>query len=61
MCAKFQQKILNSVVVGARQIFQFFRQKNLVSFLEMIDLCLELGIGFCITLLVLPNYKEISS
>ena len=25
-CAKFQQKILNSVVVGARQSFQFFRQ-----------------------------------
>ena len=31
ICAKFQQKILNSVVVGARQNFQFFRQKNLVS------------------------------
>ena len=27
-CAKFQQKILNSVVVGARQSFQFFRQKT---------------------------------
>ena len=27
-CAKFQQKILNSVVVGARQSFQFFRQKS---------------------------------
>ena len=26
MCAKFQQKILNSTVVGACQIFQFFRQ-----------------------------------
>ena len=26
-CAKFQQKILNSVVVGARQSFQFFRKK----------------------------------
>ena len=25
MCAKFQQKILNSVVVGVRQSFQFFR------------------------------------
>ena len=25
-CAKFQQKILNSTVVGARQTFQFFRQ-----------------------------------
>ena len=30
-CAKFQQKILNSMVVGARQSFQFFRQKKLVS------------------------------
>ena len=25
-CAKFQQKILNSTVVGARQSFQFFSQ-----------------------------------
>ena len=25
-CAKFQQKILNTTVVGARQSFQFFRQ-----------------------------------
>ena len=25
-CTKFQQKILNSTVVGARQSFQFFRQ-----------------------------------
>ena len=25
-CAKFQQNILNSMVVGARQSFQFFRQ-----------------------------------
>ena len=27
-CAKFQQKILNSVVVGDRQSFLFFRQKT---------------------------------
>ena len=27
-CAKFQQKILNSMVVGAPQSFQFFRQKT---------------------------------
>ena len=26
-CVKFQQKILNFMVVGARQSFQFFRQK----------------------------------
>ena len=32
MCVKFQQKILNSVVVGARQSFQFFRQTT--GFLE---------------------------
>ena len=30
-CAKFQQKTLNSTVVGARQSFQYFRQKNLAS------------------------------
>ena len=27
-CAKFQQKILNSMVVGVCQSFQFFRQKT---------------------------------
>ena len=27
-CAKFQQKILKSIVVGARQSFQFFKQKT---------------------------------
>ena len=27
-CVKFQQKILKSIVVGARQSFQFFRQKT---------------------------------
>ena len=45
--AKFQQKILNSVAVGARQIFQFFRQKP--GFLEIIEVCLNLGIEFNIT------------
>ena len=29
--------------------------------MEKIDLDLKLGIGFCITLLILPNYKEIKS
>ena len=57
-CAKFQQKILNSMVVGACQSFQFFRQKPVFS--EIIEVCLNLGIGFCITWLVLPNYKKIS-
>ena len=28
MCAKFQQKLLNSVVAGARQNFQFLRRKT---------------------------------
>ena len=27
-CATFQQKIMNSMVVGARQGFHFFRQKT---------------------------------
>ena len=30
-CAKIQQKILNSMVVGARQNFQLFEEKKLVS------------------------------
>ena len=46
------------MVVGARQSFQFFRQKN--GFLEIIEICLNLGVGFCIAWLVLPNYKQIS-
>ena len=29
------------------------------SFLEIIEVCLNLGIGYCITWLVLPNYKTI--
>ena len=39
--------------------FSTFRQKT--CFLEVIEVCINLGIGFCITLLVvLPNYKKIS-
>ena len=57
-CAKFQQKILNSMVVGACQNFQFFRQKP--GFLEIIEVYFNLGIEFCITWLVLPNFKNIS-
>ena len=45
------------MVVRARQSFQFFRQKP--SILEITDLCLNQGIGFSISLLVLPNYKKI--
>ena len=29
MCAKFQQKVLKSMVVGAHQSFQFFRLNTL--------------------------------
>ena len=47
------------MVVEARQSFQFFRQKK-PGFLKIIDLCFNLGIGFCITWLVLTNYKDIS-
>ena len=47
------------MVVGAGQSFPFFRQKP--GFLEIIDLCHNLGIGFCITWLVLPNCKEINA
>ena len=28
--------------------------------MEIIDLCLNLGIGFCLTLIALPNYKKTS-
>ena len=37
----------------ARQIFQLFRQKSPVS-----QVNLNLGMGFCISGLVLPNYKK---
>ena len=44
------------MLVGACQNFQFFRQKT--GSLEIIVVSLNLGIRFCITLLVLPNYKQ---
>ena len=47
MLAKFHQKI-----VGACQSFQFFRQPG---FRKLIELCLNLSIGFYIALLVLSN------
>ena len=46
------------MVVGARQSFQFLKQKK-TGLLEIISLRLNLGIGVCITWFVLPNYKEI--
>ena len=48
--AKFQQKILNSVTVGARQSFQFCRQ---ITWFLGNNRASSLGIGFCLTLLVL--------
>ena len=51
-CAKCQQKILNSMVVN-------FSDRTKPGFLEIIEVCLNLGIRFCITWLVRPNYKEI--
>ena len=47
------------MVVAARQSFQFFRQKP--GFLEIIGVCLNLGIGSCITWLALPRYKKVST
>ena len=46
------------MAVGASQSYQFFRQKP--GFLEIIEVCLNLGIGFCITWLALPTYKKIT-
>ena len=40
-------------------MFNFSGKKKL-GFLEIINLCLNLGIGLFIIWLVLPNYKEIS-
>ena len=39
--------------------FSIFQAKK-PGFLEIIDPCPTVGIGFCITWLVLPNYKEIN-
>ena len=47
------------MVVGAGQIFNFSDTKS--GFLEIIDVYLNLGIGFCITWLALPNYRNISA
>ena len=57
MCAKVQQKILNSMVVGARQSFQFLDKKP--GFLEIREVCLNLGIKFCITWLVYQIIKKL--
>ena len=41
------------------KVFNFSDKKP--SFLEIIEVYLNLGIGFCINWLALPNYKNISS
>ena len=46
------------MVVGARQSFRFFRQKTW--FLGINRPLPYLAIGFCITWIVLQNYKEIN-
>ena len=46
------------MVVGARQIFNFSGKKP--GFLETTEIYLNLGIGFCITSLELPDYKNVS-
>ena len=48
MCAKFQQKILNSIVVEATQSFLFFSYKK-PGFLKIKELCLNFHMGFCIS------------
>ena len=40
-------------------MFLIFQTKQ-PGVLEIIDLCLNLSIGFCIIWLVLPNYKKIN-
>ena len=44
------------MVVGASHSFQFFRQKPV--FVEIIEVYLNLGIGFYITWLELQNYEN---
>ena len=60
MCAKFQQKILNPMVVGARQSFQFFRQKTLFHENNKALSKFLYGMGFCITQVVLSNHNKVS-
>ena len=59
MHAKFQQKNIKLYGSWSSSKFSIFQTKK-PGFLEIRDLWLNLGTGFCITWLVLPNYKEIS-
>ena len=53
-------EILKTLTSSNYPTVQYFLQKLCIRFLEIIEVCLNLGIGFCITWLVLPNYKKIS-
>ena len=59
MYANSHQKILNSMVLGACQSFQFFSDKK-SGFLEIMEVWFNSDIRFCTTWLVLPNYENIS-
>ena len=56
MCAKFQQKILNCKVFGARQSFKMIRQNTWFLENNWLTFCMR----FCITQLVLSNYNKIT-
>ena len=56
MCAKFHNGITQWYLEVVK-VLNFSDKKP--GFLEMKNICLNLGIGFCINWLVVPNYKEI--
>ena len=58
MCARFRRKILNFILVGACQNSQFFSNKQL-GILEIVQICLNLGIKFYMTWSELLKYKKI--
>ena len=58
MCAKFQQKILNCKIVGARQSFQIFRQNTW--FLKNNRALSEFLHGILHYLIALSNHNKIS-
>ena len=45
------------MAVEVLQVFNFSDKKS--GLLEIIEVCLNLGIGFCITWLVLPKHKKL--
>ena len=47
------------MVVGARQSFPDNFSDKKPGFLEIIEVWLNLGIEFCVTCLILPNYKKL--